>query len=42
MNVNFGLFPPLGEPRLDETGKGLRGLARRRALSARAEKDLAA
>jgi len=45
MNVNFGLFPPIGEPRLDETGKRLRGpergLARKRALSARAEKDLA-
>ena len=45
MNVNFGLFPPIGEPRLDETGKGLRGpergIARKRALSARAEKDLA-
>ena len=45
MNVNFGLFPPIGEPRLDETGRRLsgaeRGLARKRALSARAEKDLA-
>ena len=46
MNVNFGLFPPIVEPRADETGKRLRGpergLARKRALSARAEADLAA
>ena len=45
MNVNFGLFPPIAEPRFDEAGKRLhgpeRGLARKRALSARAEKDLA-
>ena len=45
MNVNFGLFPPIGTPRLDEAGKRLsgpeRGLARKRALSARAEQDLA-
>jgi len=45
MNVNFGLFPPISEPRLDETGRRLkgpeRGLARKRALSARAERDLA-
>ena len=45
MNVNFGLFPPIAEPRTDETGKRLRGpergLARKRALSARAETDLA-
>ena len=45
MNVNFGLFPPIVEPRLDEAGKRLggpeRGLARKRALSARAEQDLA-
>ena len=44
MNVNFGLFPPIVEPRVDETGKRLsgpeRGLARKRALSARAEEDL--
>jgi methylenetetrahydrofolate--tRNA-(uracil-5-)-methyltransferase len=44
MNVNFGLFPPIGEPPV-ETGKRLReperGFARKRALSARAEKDLA-
>ena len=46
MNVNFGLFPPIVEPRADETGKRLRGpergIARKRALSARAEADLAA
>jgi methylenetetrahydrofolate--tRNA-(uracil-5-)-methyltransferase len=45
MNVNFGLFPPIEEPRVDETGKRLRGpdrgVARKRALSARAEVDLA-
>ena len=44
MNVNFGLFPPIEEPRMDETGKKLRGpergAARKRALSARAEVDL--
>jgi methylenetetrahydrofolate--tRNA-(uracil-5-)-methyltransferase len=40
MNVNFGLFPPIGEPVLDEDGKRLRGkaksAARKRALSRRA------
>jgi methylenetetrahydrofolate--tRNA-(uracil-5-)-methyltransferase len=45
MNVNFGLFPPIAEPRIDEAGRRLhgpeRGLARKRALSARAERDLA-
>ena len=44
MNVNFGLFPVIAEPRLDEAGKRIpgpeRGLARKRALSARAERDL--
>jgi methylenetetrahydrofolate--tRNA-(uracil-5-)-methyltransferase len=44
MNVNFGLFPPIAEPRFDEAGKRLsgpeRGLARKRALSARAAQDL--
>ena len=44
MNVNFGLFPPIAEPRVDESGRRLhgadRGLARKRALSARAEEDL--
>ena len=41
MNVNFGLFPPIAEPRVDGDGKRLRGpergLARKRALSARSE-----
>src|SRR5580658_166143 len=45
MNVNFGLFPPIQEPRLEVAGKKLRGpekgAARKRALSARAEADLA-
>jgi methylenetetrahydrofolate--tRNA-(uracil-5-)-methyltransferase len=45
MNVNFGLFPPIATPRLNEAGKRLagpeRGLARKHALSARAEVDLA-
>src|SRR5208337_3895795 len=45
MNINFGLFPPIAEPRVDEAGNRLRGpergLARKRALSARAEADLA-
>ena len=45
MNVNFGLFPPIQEPRLESAGKRLRGpekgAARKRALSARAEADLA-
>jgi methylenetetrahydrofolate--tRNA-(uracil-5-)-methyltransferase len=45
MNVNFGLFPPLEAPRVDESGKRLRGaergVARKRALSARAASDLA-
>jgi methylenetetrahydrofolate--tRNA-(uracil-5-)-methyltransferase len=46
MNVNFGLFPPIAEPRVDAEGKRLRGpergVARKRALSTRAERDLAA
>jgi methylenetetrahydrofolate--tRNA-(uracil-5-)-methyltransferase len=45
MNVNFGLFPPIDEARVDESGKRLRGpergFARKRALSARAAADLA-
>ncbi len=45
MNVNFGLFPPTEEPRTAESGARLRGpergVARKRALSARAEADLA-
>ena len=46
MNVNFGLFPPIVEPRVDETGRRLRGpergVARKRTLSARAEAELTA
>ncbi|MCW2273483.1 methylenetetrahydrofolate--tRNA-(uracil(54)-C(5))-methyltransferase (FADH(2)-oxidizing) TrmFO [Rhodoblastus acidophilus] len=46
MNVNFGLFPPLAETPKAPDGKKLRGpekaLARKRALSARAEADLKA
>jgi methylenetetrahydrofolate--tRNA-(uracil-5-)-methyltransferase len=45
MNVNFGLFPPIDETRVDADGKRLRGpergFARKRALSARAKADLA-
>lgn len=44
MNVNFGLFPPHDVKLLSETGKKLRGpekgVARKRALSARAASDL--
>ena len=44
MNVNFGLFPPIEEPRVDSEGKRLRGpergMARKRLLSARAGQDL--
>ncbi len=44
MNVNFGLFPPLGEAPRSETGKKLRGTeksqANKRAMSLRAERDL--
>jgi len=44
MNVNFGLFPPIEGPRADADGKRLRGpekgVARKRALSARAQTDL--
>jgi len=43
MNVNFGLFPPIGQPVVDDDGKRLRGtaktLAKKRALSARALRD---
>ena len=47
MNVNFGLFPPLEDaPLTNEAGKKLRGpekgVARKKALSARAARDLAA
>jgi methylenetetrahydrofolate--tRNA-(uracil-5-)-methyltransferase len=45
MNINFGLFPPIAESRIDDDGKRLRGpergVARKRALSARAAADLA-
>ncbi len=44
MNVNFGLFPPLGEAPRSETGKKLRGpekaKANKLAMSLRAERDL--
>lgn len=44
MNVNFGLFPPLGEAPRSETGKKLRGpekaRANKMAMSLRAERDL--
>jgi methylenetetrahydrofolate--tRNA-(uracil-5-)-methyltransferase len=46
MNVNFGLFPPLAEAPRAPDEKKLRGpekaLAKKRALSARAEADLRA
>jgi methylenetetrahydrofolate--tRNA-(uracil-5-)-methyltransferase len=46
MNVNFGLFPPIEEPRLDVNGARLRGpergVARKRALSLRASQDMEA
>ena len=46
MNVNFGLFPPLEFSPKAPDGKRLRGpekaLAKKRALSARAEADLRA
>jgi methylenetetrahydrofolate--tRNA-(uracil-5-)-methyltransferase len=44
MNVNFGLFPPIEAPCLDSAGRRLRGpgrgVARKRALSARADEHL--
>ena len=44
MNVNFGLFPPLSEAVVGDTGKRLRGpeksTARKLALSRRAARDL--
>ncbi len=44
MNVNFGLFPPIDAPGLDEAGRRLRGpergVARKRALAARARVDM--
>jgi methylenetetrahydrofolate--tRNA-(uracil-5-)-methyltransferase len=43
--VNFGLFPPIDGPQADSSGKRLRGpergAARKRALSARAQVDMA-
>ena len=46
MNVNFGLFPPLTEPVVGDGGKRLRGpekgVARKKALSQRAARDLEA
>lgn len=46
MNINFGLFPPITAPAKGEDGHRLKGpekgLARKRALSARAEADLGA
>ena len=36
MNVNFGLFPPIAEPRFDEAGKRLSGPGARRRPQARA------
>ncbi len=44
MNVNFGLFPPIEAPALDAAGRRLRGpdrgVARKRALSARADEEM--
>lgn len=44
MNVNFGLFPPLDDAPISETGKKLRGpekgVARKKLLSVRAALDL--
>lgn len=40
MNVNWGLFPPLAEPRVDATGFRTRRAARNAALAARALDDL--
>jgi methylenetetrahydrofolate--tRNA-(uracil-5-)-methyltransferase len=45
MNVNFGLFPPTSIPETSPEGKRLRGpekgAARKRALTARAKRDMA-
>jgi methylenetetrahydrofolate--tRNA-(uracil-5-)-methyltransferase len=38
MNVNFGLFPPIGGS--DDKGRRLRGRERKKAISARALRDL--
>jgi methylenetetrahydrofolate--tRNA-(uracil-5-)-methyltransferase len=44
MNINFGLFPPIEGPKTSDDGKRLRGpekgVARKRALSARARTDM--
>jgi methylenetetrahydrofolate--tRNA-(uracil-5-)-methyltransferase len=44
MNINFGLFPPLEDPPLEQDGRKLkgpeRGVARKRALTARGKRDL--
>ncbi|MBO6757149.1 MAG: methylenetetrahydrofolate--tRNA-(uracil(54)-C(5))-methyltransferase (FADH(2)-oxidizing) TrmFO [Roseibium sp.] len=46
MNVNFGLFPPVDAPTVDETGKRLKGKdkarAKKSALTRRAKADFAA
>jgi methylenetetrahydrofolate--tRNA-(uracil-5-)-methyltransferase len=45
MNINFGLFPPIGTALRNETGKRMRGpekaLARKRALTTRAKRVMA-
>jgi len=45
MNINFGLFPPIGTALRNETGKRMRGpekaLARKRALTTRAKQVMA-
>src|SRR5579863_5387991 len=44
MNINFGLFPPIATPRVDDDGRRLRpaerGDSRKQALSARARMDM--
>ncbi len=46
MNINFGLFPPIGFAMKNESGKRMRGpekaIARKRALTARAKESMAA
>lgn len=46
MNVNFGLFPEIEMPKIDETGRRLKGKekgrAKKRALTNRARQDLTA
>jgi methylenetetrahydrofolate--tRNA-(uracil-5-)-methyltransferase len=45
MNVNFGLFPPIGTPQHDSAGRRIKGrdksFARKQAMAARALADLA-